>query len=457
MGQKYPLLALLLGALAGLPACDPPSGAPAAGEPGVSSARPPNVILLLADDIGVETVGAYGSEYATPRIDSIANNGTRFDFAHATPLCTPSRVRVLTGRYSFENYVDFGILDPAETTLAHRLRDAGYRTLAAGKWQLAGVDYDGVPPGTLPADAGFDEHVVWYLERRSRGSRYWQPRLVHDGVPREHAETEFGPTLVNERVLDFIEANRERPFFIYYSMLLAHSPWVTTPVSPGAETDKEKFAGMMAYMDVMVGNVLDTLERFGLAENTLVVFVGDNGTHHDITSRRNGVAVQGGKRTTRLSGTHVPLLVQWPGAAARRAASDSLVDIMDVSATILDAAGVPRPDTFDGVSLLPELRGEAASPREWVFMHYDAYRDPEASDTEPARFAFDRAFKLYGDGRFYDLGADPDERDPLPVDELASAQNPQAAAAHARLASVLSEIDDGPFFRDLPAAGGADH
>src|SRR5690606_4188534 len=158
---------------------------------------------------------------------------------------------------------------------------------------------------------------------------------------------------------------------------------------------------------------------------------------------------------TLLTGTHVPLLVQWPGAAAGHTASDSIVDIMDVSATILDAAGVPWPDTLDGVSLLPELRGEAASPREWIFMHYDPYRDPEASDTEPARFAFDRTFKLYGDGRFYDLATDPGEQDAIPADRLAS--NRKAAAAHARLATVLSEIDDGPFFRDRPGAGGADH
>src|SRR5690606_7828245 len=187
MGERHALLTLLL-VLAGLPACGPPPGAPAEGAPEAAPARPPNVVLLLADDIGVETVGTYGSEYATPRIDSIAGNGMRFDFAHATPLCTPTRVRVLTGRYSFENYVDFGILDPAETTLAHQLREAGYRTLAAGKWQLAGVDYEGDPPGATPAAAGFDEHLIWYIERSSRGSRYWQPRLVHDGDAVDHAE-----------------------------------------------------------------------------------------------------------------------------------------------------------------------------------------------------------------------------------------------------------------------------
>ncbi len=454
MRYRRALWSIVVTCFAVLPACDNPPGGTTRTAPVEAPGRPPNVILILADDIGVETVGAYGSEYATPRIDSIAARGMRFDYAHATPLCTPTRVRLLTGRYSFENYVDFATLDPAEVTLAQRLRDAGYRTLAAGKWQLAGLEYEGDPPGATPREAGFDEHLVWYLERRSRGSRYWQPRLVDDGVRRDYAESEFGPTLVNRRVLDFLAANRDRPFFVYYSMLLSHSPWVTTPLSPDAQTDHEKFAGMMAYMDVMVGNVLDKLEALGLAENTLVVFVGDNGTHHSITTLRNGREVRGGKRRTRLAGTHVPLLVQWPGNVAGGAVSDSLVDIMDVTATILDAAGVARPAGIDGVSLLDELGGRGKSARSWIFMHYDAYRDPEDSDTLPARFAFDREFKLYGDGRFYSLADDPDETRPLPVDESAT---PEARAAHARLAAVLREIDDGPFFRDLPAAQATHH
>ena len=261
----------------------------------LDTAGKPNVIVILADDIGVETISAYGSEYPTPNIDSIGNNGTRFDAAHATPICTPSRVRLLTGRYNYKNYVDFAVLPQGEETLAHHFRDAGYRTLASGKWQLAGTRDEDDPPGTTPGEAGFDEHLVWYMQRKNKGSRFWGPKLFDNGVERQHAETEYGPTLVNQRVLDFITEDDERPFFIYYSMMLAHKPWVTTPITPNAEGNKPRFAGMMAYMDEMVGRVMQVLSKQGLDENTLVFFIGDNGTHPDITSLRHGQPVRGGK------------------------------------------------------------------------------------------------------------------------------------------------------------------
>ena len=130
---------------------------------------PPNIVLIVADDLGFETVGAYGgTSYGTPNIDALADAGMRFDFAFSNPSCTPSRVKLMTGKYNLRNYVRFGHLSPGETTIAHTLAQAGYQTMVAGKWQLGGTG------GQLPEEAGFDEHLVWNFAGVSDGndSRY---------------------------------------------------------------------------------------------------------------------------------------------------------------------------------------------------------------------------------------------------------------------------------------------
>ena len=145
-----------------------------------------NIILILADDVGAETVGVYGGEsYQTPHLDQLANDGVRFDQGHAQPLCTPSRVKIMTGQYNFRNYTHFGFLDPGETTFGHVMRDAGYRTTIAGKWQLYSNTMEDLH-GALPADAGFDEYLLWQLKPEQRGPRYWAPLLDHNGELRQH-------------------------------------------------------------------------------------------------------------------------------------------------------------------------------------------------------------------------------------------------------------------------------
>ncbi|MGD9265007.1 MAG: sulfatase-like hydrolase/transferase [Lysobacterales bacterium] len=409
----------------------------------------PNVILILADDIGVETIGAYGSEYPTPNIDSIAVNGLRFDEAHATPICTPSRVRLLTGRYNYKNYVDFAVLPQGEKTLAHHFRDAGYRTLVSGKWQLAGTGDADDPPGTTPAEAGFDEHLVWYMQRKDKGSRFWGPKLFDNGVERQHPPADYGPTLVNQRVIDFIGREDDRPFFIYYSMVLAHKPWVTTPLTPAAEGDKPRFAGMIAYMDLMVGRVMQTLRELGLEDDTLVVFVGDNGTHPDITSLRNGVPVRGGKWYTHDAATHVPLVLQWPDRVQGNQASSQLTEILDLFPTVLEAGGIEVPDAADGFSLAPSFSG-AATGREWVFMKFDPHADYDESLSTRSRFIFDDHWKVYGDGRCYDLGADYMETVSIDWDT-------GAAEGCAALAGIMQNVDSGPFFHEQPGPGLPEH
>lgn len=400
---------------------------------------PPNVVLILADDIGVETVGAYGSEYVTPSIDSIASSGIRFDNAHATPVCTPTRTRMMTGTYNFKHYKAFAHLDPRTYTVSELMKDAGYKTMIAGKWQLAGNGVDGLR-GTLPAEAGFEESIVWYIEPNKKGKRYWGPTFVKNGETISYCHSDFGPDILNDHVLDFIDRNKSEPFFIYYPMILAHDPWVTTPDSPDADTIPEKFTGMMGYMDKLVGKVLNKLDQHGLAENTLVLFIGDNGTHTDITSQRNGIPVKGGKWFTKDSGTHVPFLARWGTRLPKGEVRDGLVDIMDVTPTLASAVGRPLPVAVDGKELLSMMDGRTTEVRDGIFMHYAPRWGSPHGPMMHARFAFDKHWKLYDDGLFFNTQQDVDEAHPLTIETLKG----EALMAYQKLSQLMNSMDDGP-------------
>lgn len=396
----------------------------------------PNIILIFADDIGVETVGAYGSEYATPRLDSMAAQGVRFNNAHSTPICTPSRVRLLSGRHSFRNYRDFEDFDPKETAIGELLKAQGYNTLVAGKWQLAGKDGES---GSMPEDAGFDESLVWNMSSKTKGNRFWEPKLYDNGVLKTSAEADFGPDIVNRRVLNFIESNQSEPFFIYYPMILAHNPWVTTPDSLAAKSKKQKFAGMMGYLDKMVGNVLDKIDQRGLSENTLVLFMGDNGTNTQITTLRYGKPVTGDKGGNSNAATHVPFLMQWKGRFPQGKVLDSLVEVMDIFPSIVDAANVDMPANVDGISMLPYIRGEAESVRESIYIHYDP-RPTKPMFKKRAQFAYNAEWKLFRDGRFYNTFKDPLQKYPLAT-TTKRLREESALEAYAALKKVLDNID----------------
>lgn len=397
----------------------------------------PNIVLILADDAGIETIGAYGGEYRTPRIDQLAREGVRFDNAHATPLCTPSRVRLLTGRYSFRNYKAFGHLGPGEPTIAKLLKSAGYRTAVSGKWQLSGNPLDGVP-GSTPREAGFDEWSAWatgpdFLED---GCPHWGPTLDTNGI-RKTYPGEFGSDLVHRFALDFIERSATGPFFLYYSMILPHDPWVATPANREASTREEKFAAMLEYMDTLVGDLLDRLDRLGLSQKTLVVFLGDNGTDSRLRSRFRGKQIQGGKGGTLDAGTHVPLVLRWPGHVSASKSSVAMADLTDVFATIASAGGkYDAAAASDGYDLLRGIADPAAPRRPAIFMDYAAGWWP----LDTRRYAFDPRWKLYGDGRFFDTLSDPGEQVPLSPGQVDVA----AQAARAALLALLEEMGDDP-------------
>ncbi len=396
----------------------------------------PNIVLIMADDLGYECIGANGGEsYRTPVLDRLAAEGVRFEHCYSQPLCTPSRVKLMTGMYNVRNYTVFGHLEESQVTFANLLRDAGYATCIVGKWQL-GKD------ARLPRHFGFDEHCLWQLLRRP--SRYPTPGLEVNGKPVDYTGR-YGPDVVADYACDFIERHRDRPFLLYYPMILTHCPFEPTPdsadwdpMSPGSPTYKGNtryFGDMVSYMDKIVGRLLDQLESSGVRENTLIMFTGDNGTDKPVVSRMNGHDVVGGKGQTTDAGTRVPLIVHWPGRTPSGMVCRDLVDFSDFLPTLCAAAGVDIPEqlSLDGRSFLPQLFGEPGNPRKWIYVWYA--RNGGSTGRE---FARTQRYKLYRSGEFFDVQRDVLEQLPL----AASNDTEKRAETRRKLQAVLDEYVD---------------
>ena len=397
--------------------------------------RKPNVIMIMADDFGYECVTANGGQsYQTPHLDRLAATGMRFEHCYVQPLCTPTRAELMTSRHNVRNYIDFGTLDPKATTFGHLMKQAGYATGIAGKWQL------GHDKG-LPQHFGFDEAYLWQHTRRP--PRYANPGLEHNDKELDFSRGEYGPTLVNDFTLDFVTRHKDRPFFLYYPMILTHDPFQPTPDSknwdPKAKgeqvnRDVKHFADMVAYMDKLVGRLVAKLGQLGLRENTLIMFIGDNGTGVGVTSQFKGQPYPGGKGTRTARGNHVPFIANWPGRIPAGQVNTDLVGAVDFLPTMCEAAGakVPAELKIDGRSFLPQLLGRKGAPRDWLYCWY-------ARDGGPRpqwEFAMSTSYKLYRDGTFIDLKADPFEEKPL---ARAGLSGPAATAAKT-LQSALDQF-----------------
>ena len=402
--MKAPLFSLLLGA--GLLVLS------AIGQ----AAEKPNIILVLCDDVGFECFSTYGSkEYQTPRLDALAAEGIRFENCHSTPLCTPSRVNLMSGKSNVFNYYDFGIYPKGERTFGNYFKQHGYATAVAGKWQLLTEK-----SGITPEEAGFDTYCLWNIPGTAR-ERYWNPSLLQDGKLLDLPEGTYGPDVTTDFLVDFIRENRDGPFLAYFPMILPHNPFPVTPDSadPKSKDEKQNFIDMVQYIDKNMGRLVDTLEELGLREKTLIVFTGDNGTNAVLTSELNGQQIQGGKGYTRDHGTHVPLIVNWPGKIEGGQVIDDLVCFSDFFPTMVEAAGLPAKEISDGDgwSFWPQCQGKPGKKRDWIYCYYfprpsakkynDKYNHFEVS------FARDKRFKLYDDGRFFDTIGDVLEKTSL--------------------------------------------
>ncbi len=427
----------------------------------------PNVVVILLDNVGREWFGCYGSEETcTPHIDRLAATGVRFESCYAPTVCGPSRVQLLTGRYPFRTgwylhhdaalYGGGGLDWKREITFARALRDAGYATGIAGKWQVNNL-YD--EPDAL-REHGFTEHLVWpgsidrdrvdkgFLDEFARliaaadadaltsanariESRYWDPVLIRNGR-REVHPGKFGPDLLQTFALDFIQRHRTTPFLLYYPMVLTHGvhfslPVVKTPDNRDSPPDSEHglFADMLRYADKHIGEILRALETAGLSRKTYVFVASDNGTEKSLSARRDGREVRGGLYKINEAGGSVVLVANAPGRipGGRMA---KLADFTDLFPTLCELCHVRLPEglTLDGVSLAGFLQGKAREPRTWIFNEY-----------LPDRVVRDARFKLYAGGPFFDLATDPGEQKPLdPAADSAAAQSKR------RLQAVLDSL-----------------
>ena len=390
-------------------------------------ARQPNIVLILADDLGFETVGCMGGEtYQTPNLDRLASQGLRLDRAYAMPLCTNSRIQLMTGKYNFRNWKAFGILDPNEPTFGKLFQQAGYKTCMAGKWQLTSYDPPDYPgaqlrrdTGTHPRDAGFDDYSLWHVgHTEDKGSRYADPLIIENGTTKPDTQGKYGPDLWTDFINRFISQNQKRPFFVYYSMALPHNPMVPTPDSPewkdpaNRHRDETQFAGdMIEYTDKMVGKVVDHIDSLGLDRETLIVFYSDNGTNYRVMSRYRGKMLRGGKGKGTELGIRVPAMVRWTGTIEPGRVSEDLFDTVDVMPTLLDAAGAKQltPANLDGFSFLDHFKQDIPGPRKHVLIHQDPRPGWDKDRFDLIRLALDSQFKLYEDGRLFDLVNDPYE------------------------------------------------
>jgi arylsulfatase A len=426
------------------------------------SAKKPNFILIMADDVSWECFSCYGAEdYKTPNIDALAAKGIRFNHCYSTPICTTSRVKIMTGKYNFRNYTHFGYLNPEEKTFGHLLKNAGYKTAIAGKWQLNGLYHkaEGSQDAARPVKAGFDEYCLWQVTTQKGGERggerFWSPPLEQNGkfLTKKDNHEKYGPDIMSDFVCDFIDRNQNEPFFVYYPTVLVHDPFVPTPdnigdrprthdsnkAPKGEAARKENFVAMVAYLDKIVGKIVKKVDEVGQLDNTIILFTADNGTNVSLTSRWKGQDIKGGKGGTTDMGTHVPLVASWKGHSPEGLVSNDLIDFTDFYATLAQAAGLTpgESDPIDGRSFLPQLQGEKGQPRDWVLCHYQPYwgRFPGR------QYVRNQSHKLYRDGGFFNVSNDLKEANALTPE--------QARDAHEALQKILSTAPPAP-----PVQGG---
>jgi arylsulfatase A-like enzyme len=341
----------------------------------VGQAVRPNIVIIVADDMGYGEIGVHGcKDIPTPSIDSIAQNGIRFTDAYVSgPYCSPTRAGLLTGRYPQRfghefnlnpaNHQDYG-LPLTETTMATRLKSAGYRTALFGKWHLGYADR------FHPMERGFDEFFGFL----AGGHSYLSPGPAANPLLDGRKPVSEAPYLTDalaDRAVDFIKRHRSQPFFLYLAFNAVHVPMHATEkylrrFEHIADLQRRTYAAMLAAMDDGIGRALATLREEGLDSNTLVFFFSDNGgptTMGGPNGSRN-TPLRGSKVQTWEGGIRIPFLMQWPAQLPRGRTDTRPVIQLDILPTVLAAAGIPVQQDWqlDGVNLLPHVTGKISAP-----------------------------------------------------------------------------------------------
>jgi len=395
--------------------------APLSAEP----RRPrPNIVFIMSDDMGYETVGFNGAvNYRTPHIDALAREAIVFTQCDAMPLCCPTRTRVVTGQYNYRNYAGWdGRYIRTAPTVAEVLRAAGYATGAYGKWHLG--------RNNAP-ELGFEDSCLLDLamdQKTLMQHAYYRAPYLRNG---KSVEADYGPDYAAECALQFIAANKDRPFFLYYTPWLSHNPFVPTPDSkdPASGDWQQNFEDMVEYCDKLIGRVIAKLKACGVYDNTVIVYTGDNGTKTCRHRMQDGSVVYGQKGTHTVDGCRVPLVVRTDGS---HRTLENLIDFADFYPTFADLAGIPPEtldDTIDGVSFATLLRGGEGELRPFLFSMY-----------EGSVYVRTARFKYYIDRRLYDIESDPRELRPFHTES----DTPETARARSQLSSFLDQVLQDP-------------
>ena len=400
----------------------------------IAQVKKPNIVFILADDLGIDGVGAYGADFfKTPVIDKLAKEGIRYTNAYTVPLCGPSRALLMTGRYGFRtgavNQDMVSDIKPsAETMMPAILKKAGYTTSMIGKW------------GQLPSDPaafGFDDYLRYfgsgvYVSRTDKKDKY-----VINGKEALLKKQEYMPDLMHEHLVDFMAKHKSDPFYLYYSLTHVHGEIIATPDSkPGTTDYKELYADNIAYMDKLVGKLIHALDSLKLRDNTLIVFMGDNGTAGQAAGigRVNGKKIIGKKGSMQEGGSLVPMIVNWPGVIKKPGVSNSLIDAADFVPTFAEIAGaaLPTNNVLDGKSFAYQLRGGKGTAREWIFtgLGNDWY----------VRSA---NWKLMRSGDLYDMRKAPFEEPLAVMDEKTTIEKQKLQAVLDKLNPGAGILDNG--------------
>lgn len=412
--------------------------------------KPPNFIVVMADDLGAKELACYGhEEHKTPHLDALASTGVMFRTCYATPICHPTRFLIMTGQYGCHNGIyNFAgrrggpkPTDAAENianhiTFAKVLKTKGYATALAGKWQLTGK----IP--TLIYETGFDEYCMWAYRHnlpegvehtggwegkgQKKTSRYWHPSIVKNTKYLQTKPDDYGPDIFTDFVIDFARRHKEGPFLVYFPMALTHSPRYSTPDTTTSSKDKfrnlkSNFKSNVEYMDKLLGRIVKALDEVGIRDNTILFFTADNGTGGD-----------GKGRPTEL-GARVPMIVNCPGTVKAKGAVEELIDLSDILPTLADFAGadLPKDRPIDGRSFAPFLRGEEWSPREWIHSYIADRRILRTKrwlleDNSPLHY-----------GRLYDCG---ERRDGIGYKEVTKSESPEVLAVKKRFDEILKDL-----------------
>ena len=346
----------------------------------VATNQKPNILFIMLDDLGKEWISCYGAEdIETPNIDALAAGGMKFNNAYSMPQCTPSRATLLTGKYPWRNgYVNHwdvprwgvGYFDwrPKEnTTFARLMKDLGYKTCAAGKWQLN--DFR-IEPEAMKKH-GFDDWAMWTgweAGNPPSGERYQDP-YINTPAGSKTYKGKFGPDIHTDHIIQFMKEHKKEPMCLYLPMTLPHTPLVVTPDEPNASSKLDRHKAMVRYIDKLIGKLVKALEELAIRDNTILIFTTDNGSVGSITGTLNGTKVQGGKSKEKESGICAPFIVNCPGLVPAGKVTDALTDFSDLLPTFVELGGgkVPEDLVVDGQSIAPLILGkEKDSKRKWI-------------------------------------------------------------------------------------------